>query len=106
MLQCSSMAMGYSTKNKQKKPGVNGWRTWSWKFPRGILEKGQEACINSWGQLKREVEFPGMFKKNSCGISMGLEVFDLDLETSKHKAGVSHTTILQNFQSLPMAMQW
>ena len=104
MLQCSSMAMGYSTKNKQKKPGVNGWRTW--KFPRGILEKGQEACINSWGQLKREVEFPGMFKKNSCGISMGLEVFDLDLETSKHKAGVSHTTILQNFQSLPMAMQW
>ena len=25
------------------------------------------------GQLKRkQVEFPGVFKKNSCGISMGL----------------------------------
>ena len=72
------MAMGYSTKNKQKKQGSE------WMEDMGILEKGW-ACRNSRGQLKREVEFPGVFKKNSCGISMGLVVFDLVLETSKHE---------------------
>ena len=54
------------------------------EISRGILEKGQ-ACRNSWGQLKREVEFPGVLKKNSCGISMGLVVFDLVLETYHEK---------------------
>ena len=67
------------------------------EISRGILEKGQ-ACRNSWGQLKREVKFPGVLKKNSCGISMGLVVFDLVLETSKHEAGESHN----NFAEFPI----
>ena len=38
---------------------------------RGIEER---AYGNSRDQLKKEVEFPGVFMKNSCGISMGPDV--------------------------------
>ena len=89
------MAMGYSTKNKQKKQGGE------WMEDMGILEKGW-ACRNSRGQLKREVEFPGVFKKNSCGISMGLVVFDLVLETSKHEA----RRVTQQFCRISNHCQW
>ena len=50
---------------------------------------------NNWKlqwSIKTEAEFPVMFKKKSCGISMGLRVFDLGISTKE-----SHI-ILQNFE--------
>ena len=86
-------------KTKNKKTGGE-WME-DMEISRGILEKGQ-ACRNPRGQLKREVGFPGVFKKNSCGISMGLVVFDLVLETSKHEA----RGVTQQFCRISNHCQW
>ena len=72
--------MDYSRKNPKMR-GVEDM-----EFPGGTEER---VCGNSKGQLK-EVEIPGVFKKNSSGISMGLG-FDLGISKGCH-------TILQNIQ--------
>ena len=36
----------------------------------GVLKKGRARKVQ--GLIQKEVEFAGVFKKKSCGISMGL----------------------------------
>ena len=43
------------------------------------------------GSIKKEVEFPEVFKGNSCGVSMGLGFFYLEISKECHR-------ISQNFQ--------
>ena len=52
---------------KQGCEGGGGLRTWNF---RGI---GEKVRGNSSGQLKKKWNFQGIFKKDSCGISMGLD---------------------------------
>ena len=64
--------MGYSRKiqtgGREEGGGAGGLR-----IGNGISRGTEEsACENSRGQLKKEVEFLAMLKKNSCRISMGL----------------------------------
>ena len=42
------------------------------------------------GSIKKEVEFPGVFKKNSCRISMGLSFF-IWANSRKNPNGVEDT---------------
>ena len=51
----------------------------------GVLKK---AYGNSRGSTKKEVEFPGVMKKKSCEISMGLAWFSI-LEFSRGVIQVS-----------------
>ena len=66
--------MGYSRKKQTSERvgggGVGGGRGgWGHKISRGIEEK---ACGNIKGLAKKEVKLPGVMKKKSCGIPMGL----------------------------------
>ena len=56
------------------------WRKSMWKFRRSI---------------KKKKGFPGVFKKNSCGVSMVSMVFDYGSSKGCH-------TILQNFQGFKL----
>ena len=60
---------------------------WGHGIYRGIEER---AYGNSRDQLKKEVEFPGVFMKNSCGISMGPDVWSWNFQGVK-------ACFLQNF---------
>ena len=44
------------------------WDIWGHGISRGI----EESMWKFQWSIKQKVEFPGVFKKNSCGISMGL----------------------------------
>ena len=58
--------MVYSRKNPNTTAQERGLRTWNFQeYWRKSMWKFQES-------IKKEVEFPRVFKKNPCGISMGL----------------------------------
>ena len=74
--------LGYSRKNPPNRGDV---RTWN-------CEDYWRKCM--WklqGSIKKEVEFPEVFKGNSCGVSMGLDIFYPESSKGCH-------IISQNFQ--------
>ena len=65
------LKLGYSRKNPKR--GGGGWgrsgvelRTWNFQ---GYWKK---SLWKFEGSIKKEMQFPGVFKKYSCGISRGL----------------------------------
>ena len=55
------------------------------EFPVVYVEK--KSLWKLWGSIKKEVEFPGVFKKKSCGNSMGLAFWPWNFQ------GVSHNFV-------------
>ena len=49
-------------------PRKMGWGLRTWNF----LEVLKEEHVEVPGSIKKEVEFPAVIKKKSCGISIGL----------------------------------
>ena len=58
-------ALGYSRKKLNR---GGGWVLWTWNFP-GVLKKEH---VEIPGSNKKELEFPAVIKKKSCGISICL----------------------------------
>ena len=68
---------GYSRK-KKKQGGLVWLGTWNFQgYWRNFTGKFQ-------GSIEKEVEFPGLLQKNSCGISMGIGFWTWNFEGMSH----------------------